>query len=103
MSDNSIIVRAQEANIVVKTYSKDVKSFKEDAEKELSNIRNNVSAMGNHWRGDIYDSYKRNMDQQLNQMKNCIDGLSSLSDKLDVISAKFAEAIETIKRSAGNK
>lgn len=103
MENNVIIVRAQEANVVVKTYAKEVSKFREDATKEFNNIKNNVSAMGSHWKGEIYDGFKRNMNSHLAQMKQCLDGLNSLSEKLNVISAKFAEAIDVIKRSAGNK
>lgn len=101
MDNNVIIVRAQEANIVVKTYAKEVSKFKEEAVKEFSNIKNNVASMGMHWKGEIYDSFKRNMNSHLAQMQKCLDGLEDLSSKLNVISAKFAEAIETIKRSTG--
>ena len=101
MDNSSIIVKAQEANIVVKKYAKEVSLFREEASKEFKNIKNNVSEMGFHWKGEIYDSFKQNMNSHLVQMQKCIDGLDDLSNKLDVISAKFAEAIEAIKRSTG--
>lgn len=101
MDNNTIIVKAQEANVVVKRYARDIDTFRESARQDFKNIKNNVSSMGMHWKGDIYDAFKRKMDSHLNQMQKCITGLDDLSRKLEVISAKFAEAIATIKKSTG--
>ncbi len=101
MDDKTIIVKAQEADILVKKYARDIDSFRENAKQDFKSIKNNVYSMGLHWKGDIYDAFKKNMDTHLNQMQKCISGLDDLTKKLEVISQKFSDAIATIKKSLG--
>ncbi len=100
--DNSlIVVRMHEADVVVRNYARDINNFRENAKADIKNIKNNISNMGLHWKGEIYDAFKKKMDSQVAQMQSCINGLDDLSDRLEVISKKFSEAIATMKKSTG--
>lgn len=92
---------AQESNVIVKRYAHDIENFKTNAKADFNSIKGNISSMGMHWKGDIYDEFKRSMDTQLNQMQKCLNNFDSLVTKLNVISAKLAEAIADIKKSTG--
>ncbi len=99
--NNNIVVKYQEADILVKNYAKDIRKFKEDATKEIANIKQNVSTMGNSWKGDIYDSFKKNVNSELAQMQSCLQQLDGLSVKLDEIGKKFTQIITYAKNNLG--
>lgn len=99
--NNNIIVKYQEADILVKNYAKDIRKFKEEASKEISTIKQNVSSMGNSWKGDIYDSFKKNINSELAKMQGCLEKLDGLSVKLDEIGKKFTQLITYAKNNLG--
>lgn len=101
MGDNTVIVKFQEADKVVKSYANSVNDFKEHVNAEIRNMESTVSAMGRSWEGDLYDSFKQNMESHLGRMTSCTSGLNDLSEKLEVISKKFSEAIATLKQTSG--
>lgn len=99
MDDKTIIVKYSEADAVVKKYSIAVKDFKAKSNTNFNNINNIVHAMNDGWKGELYDGFRKDMEEHLQRMFQCMNGLDDLSKKLDTISQKFTAAINILKKS----
>ena len=98
MSDkDDIIIMAGEADTVIKTFSKSVRTYTENMKEETDLLSREVDELGKIWTGDTFDLFKKGMTERLKKITANTSEMENLTEQLDERSKEYEEYINILR------
>lgn len=91
--------KIEAANTIVSEFGKNLDDYNTEMDAYINQLYSMINSLGNYWKGDLYESFKRKMCNELNKLQSCIQRGKNLKTELDQYNRQFTAALEKLRQS----
>ena len=99
MTKQEIISSYEDFDRVLSDFARDIDRFKNDMSLKSDNVMHTVFDLGNKWKKNGYDDFRKNMGNKMNNINNSLEKCDQLSAVLKKLSTELQSELEKLRNS----
>lgn len=95
----NISSKIEYADKVVSNFAEKLNNYNNEMKDNIKQIQNYIASLGTHWEGDLYNSFKTKMNNELLMLESQIQRGEKLKGQLDEYIRRFKAALDQLRKS----
>ena len=95
-----LLASSETAYELVSEYSRDLQGFIDQMAEETSAVEAALQTMGNHWEGELYDDFAKNVRKKMTDIRSQLERGDALKKTLDKASGRLQRIVEMLRISS---
>ena len=100
MTNDDMLVAAQDAHLLVKNYAQSIDSFILNVNDNVSALMGTLSVLNENWNDELYQDFAANVRNKVNGLNNELARAQTLEDVLKATAIELEDAIETLRAAS---